>query len=311
ALGAPGALGPPGALGAPGAPGAKTAGPPSARAPGERAAASGRPGFQIGDVLLSVRDVSLRLGGHLILDKVSFDVHDYIRETTTGQIEALLGPSGVGKTRLLRIIAGLDAPDAGTVVGPGGAPLTAGSVGVVFQDYPLLRHRTVLSNLLLAGKVGGLAPAAATERAARLLASFGLAERAHFYPAQLSGGQRQRAAIAQQLVVPRRLLLLDEPFSGLDPAALDDVMKLIVEVANLDSLNTIVIITHDIRAAMTVSDTLFVLGRDRDGDKLVPGARIQHTYNMVERGLAWRSDVQDAPEFAPLEREIKAQFRAL
>ncbi len=269
------------------------------------------PAFTLGETLLSVRDVSLTLGGHLILDKVSFEVRDYIREQITGQVEALLGPSGVGKTRLLRIIAGLDPPDAGAVVGPGGAPLTPGSVGVVFQDYPLLRHRTLLSNLLLAGAVGGMAPAAATERAAKLLASFGLAERAHFYPAQLSGGQRQRAAIAQQLVVPRRLLLLDEPFSGLDPAALDDVMKLIAEVAHLDSLNTVIIITHDIRAAMSVSDTLFMLGRDRDGDKVVPGARIQHTYNLVERGLAWRDDVQDASEFAPLEREIKAKFRKL
>jgi NitT/TauT family transport system ATP-binding protein len=264
------------------------------------------PGFKLGEIMLAVRDVSLRLGDHLILNKVSFEIRDYIRETTTGQVEALLGPSGVGKTRLLRIIAGLDAPDGGSVSGPGGTPMPAGSVGVVFQDYPLLRHRTVLSNLLLAGKVGGLPPPAAVARAAKLLGSFGLAERAHF-----SGGQRQRAAIAQQLVVPLRLLLLDEPFSGLDPAALDDVMKLIVEVAHLDSLNTIIIITHDIRAAMTVSDTLFILGRDREGDKLVPGARIQHTYNMVERGLAWREDVQDAPEFGPLEREIKAKFRAL
>ncbi|HEU4408929.1 MAG TPA: ATP-binding cassette domain-containing protein [Polyangiaceae bacterium] len=272
---------------------------------------SGPPSYKVGEVVLSVQGVSLRLGGHLILDQVSFEVRDYIRSKTTGQVEALLGPSGVGKTRLLRIIAGLDPPDAGAVTGPGGAPLPPGSVGVVFQDYPLLRHRTVLSNLLLAGKVGGLAPRAATDRAAKLLASFGLAERAHFYPAQLSGGQRQRAAIAQQLVVPRRLLLLDEPFSGLDPAALDDVMALIVEVAHLDSLNTVVIITHDIRAAMTVSDTLFVLGRRRDGDKIVPGASVMHKYDLVERGLAWRPDVQDAPEFAALEREIKAQFRTL
>ncbi|MCU0686458.1 MAG: ATP-binding cassette domain-containing protein [Polyangiaceae bacterium] len=284
---------------------------PSSKGPSRPGAAGPSPDFTIGEVMLSVRDVSLSLGGHLILDKVSFEVHDYIREKTTGQVEALLGPSGVGKTRLLRIIAGLDAPDRGSVSGPGGATMPAGSIGVVFQDYPLLRHRTVLSNLLLAGKVGGLSPATATERAAKLLGSFGLAERAHFYPAQLSGGQRQRAAIAQQLVVPRRLLLLDEPFSGLDPAALDDVMELIVEVANLDSLNTIIIITHDIRAAMTVSDTLFILGRDRQGDKLVPGARIQHTYNLVERGLAWREDVQNAPEFGPLEREIKAKFRSL
>src|SRR5262249_55242809 len=157
-----------------------------------------------------------------ILDGVSFEIIDRLRAgVVTGQVVSLLGPSGVGKTRLLRIIAGLDAPDAGTVLGKDDTPLPAGSVGVVFQDYPLLRHRTVEDNLEIAGKIGGLDADDARKRTRELLKTFGLTERASFYPAQLSGGQRQRAAIAQQLVVPRQLLLMDEPFSGLDPAALE------------------------------------------------------------------------------------------
>src|SRR4030095_2497770 len=115
-----------------------------------------------------------------------------------------------------------------------GAMLPPGSVGVVFQDYPLLRHRTVESNLELAGIVGGLSAAEARKRTKQLLKTFNLTDRATFYPAQLSRGQRQRVAIAQQIVVPRRLLLMDEPFSGLDPAALEDVMTLLIDVANLD-----------------------------------------------------------------------------
>jgi len=265
-----------------------------------------------GEVLLEVRDVKLTLGETLILDGVSFEIIDRVREgTVTGQVVSLLGPSGVGKTRLIRIIAGLDAPDAGTVMGQGKALLPAGSVGVVFQDYPLLRHRTIEDNLELAGKIGGLSPAAARARTQELLKTFGLGDRGGFYPAQLSGGQRQRAAIAQQIVVPRRLLLMDEPFSGLDPAALEDVMRLLVQVANLDELNTILVVTHDIRAAMAVSDTVFMLGRDRKGNKVVPGARIQATYDLVELDLAWHEDVQSLPGFVTLEQEIKARFRSL
>jgi ABC-type nitrate/sulfonate/bicarbonate transport system ATPase subunit len=266
-----------------------------------------------GEVLLDVQGVKLSLGGSKILDGVSFQVIDWIREgVTTGQVVSLLGPSGVGKTRLLRIMAGLDAPDAGVVFGRNQKTLEAGSVGVVFQDYPLLRHRTVESNLELAGTIGGLDAATARKRTKELLETFGLSERAAFYPAQLSGGQKQRVAIAQQLVVPRQLLLMDEPFSGLDPAALEDVMKLLVDVANLHELNTILVVTHDIRAAMAVSDTVYMLGRDRKDDgKLIPGARVQATYDLVALDLAWKTDVQTLPTFVTLEREIKAKFRTL
>jgi NitT/TauT family transport system ATP-binding protein len=265
-----------------------------------------------GDVLLDVKKVGLTLGESLILDQLSFQVIDRVREgTITGQVVGLLGPSGVGKTRLLRIIAGLDRPDRGTVRGQNGAVLPAGSVGFIFQDYPLLLHRSVRSNLELAGKIGGMPPDKARARAAELLEAFGLSDRGGFYPAQLSGGQRQRVAIAQQIMQPRHLLLMDEPFSGLDPGALDSVMRLVIEVANKDELNTIVLVTHDIRSAMAVSDTLHMLGRERKDDKLAPGARVQWSYDMVERGLAWKEDVVHLPAFAELEREIKARFHDL
>ena len=266
----------------------------------------------LGDVLLSLNDVSLKLGDSPILSGVTFDVRDRLRPgVTTGQLVGVLGPSGVGKTRLLRIIAGLDAPDGGEVRGLNGAPLEPGSVGVVFQNYPLLRHRTIRKNLDIAARAGGMKQPEAAARVELLLARFGLTDRADFYPAQLSGGQRQRVAIAQQLVCPRRLLLMDEPFSGLDPATLDEVTSLIVEVANMHELNTILLVTHDIRAAMVVSDTLLMLGRERVEGKAVPGARVQHTYDLVAEGLAWRAGVDELPEFMTLEKEIKRRFRLL
>ena len=267
----------------------------------------------LGDVLLSIREVSLRLSGTPILDKVSFAVRDRLRPgITTGQIVGILGPSGVGKTRLLRIIAGLDAPDSGTVSGFNGIKCTAGAVGVVFQNYPLLRHRTVRANLEVVGPMGGLSPQAARARAQQLLERFRLADRAHLYPAQLSGGQRQRLAIAQQMVCDKTLLLMDEPFSGLDPATLEDVMHLIAEVANMTEINTILLVTHDIRAAMAVSDTLLLLGRSRTPEgKAIPGANIQATYDLVEQGLTWHSDIMDLPAFATLEKELRARFKQL
>jgi polar amino acid transport system ATP-binding protein/sulfate transport system ATP-binding protein len=267
----------------------------------------------VGEVLLSVKGVSLTLGGARILNHVSFDVRDRIRPgTITGQIVGLLGPSGVGKTRLLRIIAALDKPDSGSVEGLKGEPFEPGDVGVVFQNYPLLSHRTVETNLMIAGMANGLSRQEAKKRTSALLERFRLTDRARYYPGQLSGGQRQRVAIAQQLVRPKTFLLMDEPFSGLDPQVLTDVIQLIVEVANSDELNTIIVVTHDIWAAMVVSDTLFMLGRLRTPDgRLVSGATVTRTYDLVERNLAWRQDVDRDPAFTALEREIREQFKML
>jgi ABC-type nitrate/sulfonate/bicarbonate transport system ATPase subunit len=259
------------------------------------------PGATNGEIVLSVKNVHLSRENDVVLDGVTFDVVDRIREgRITGQVVALLGPSGIGKTTLLRVIAGLDLPERGEVRGPGGARLSRRDVGVVFQDYPLLRHRTVEDNLIVAGRVGGLDPRKARSRVRELLSRVGLEDRASHYPGQLSGGQRQRAAIAQQLVLSRRVLLLDEPFSGLDPSALGEVCELVGEVANDDELNTVVVVTHDIRAALAVSDAIVLLGAS--GKK--GGARVEATYDLVDLGLAWNSGDPRA-----LEQEIVARFR--
>lgn len=266
-----------------------------------------------GRVILDVQKVSLTLGGNHILHDLSMQIVDRTRPgQVTGQVVAMLGPSGVGKTRLLRIIAGLDSPNAGTVTGLEGKTMTAGEVGVVFQNYPLLRHRTVLGNLETAGVMNSLSSTEARNKAGNLLERFGLSARAKLYPSQLSGGQRQRAAIAQQLMKQKTILLLDEPFSGLDPAALNDVIRLLVEVAHMDELNTLIIITHDIRAALIASDTLFLLGRARDTTGKPTGpAKVQRVVDLVAKGLAWAEGAEDRPEFLALERDIKDDFRNL
>jgi polar amino acid transport system ATP-binding protein/sulfate transport system ATP-binding protein len=264
-------------------------------------------------VILDVQSISITLGGNHILHDLDLRIVDRQRPgQVTGQVSALLGPSGVGKTRLLRIIAGLDSPNAGNVKGIDGKPLAAGDVGVVFQNYPLLRHRTVVGNLESAGHMNGLSSAEAKSKAEMLLDRFGLSARGKLYPAQLSGGQRQRAAIAQQLMKQKTILLLDEPFSGLDPAALGDVIRLLVEVAHMDELNTLVIITHDIRAALIASDTLYLLGRAPDAAGKPTGpAKVRRIVDLVAMGLAWDETAEHRPEFTALERDIKDDFRHL
>ena len=269
---------------------------------------------EYGPTILKASNVWLTLGGNLILRDVDLEVRDIRRPgNLTGQVVGLLGPSGIGKTRFFRILAGLDAPDRGTVlVGEGQVPVERGMVGVVAQRYTLFQHRTVLSNLLVAGAQGGLSRKEARDKAMSFLERFHLEPHADRYPLQLSGGQQQRVAIAQQFMCSEHFLLMDEPFSGLDPIAVDRVAELIAEVASLHELNTIIVVTHDIAAAMEVSDTLWLMGRDRDAKgNVIPGARIQETYDLIERGLAWRKGISTTREFMDLLREILERYPSL
>ncbi len=270
--------------------------------------------YKLGETLLKVENVSHSLGGQLILRDVNLEVKDILRPgMTQGQVVGLLGPSGVGKTTLFRILAGLDKPDSGKVTLTDKAiPVQRGMVGVVAQHYPLFAHRLVLGNLTVAGWQAGLSAAESEKKANDLLKRFGLEEHAGKYPVQLSGGQRQRVAIAQQFMCSEHYLLMDEPFSGLDMVAVDRVSHFISEVAAMDEAATFVIVTHDISAALEVSDTIWLLGRDRDAQgNIVPGSRIQAEYNLIERGLAWHEGVTQMPEFLQLMQEIRAIFPRL
>ena len=270
--------------------------------------------YELGATILKTTGVSLTLGGRAILRDVDLEIRD-IRQPgrIVGQVVALLGPSGMGKTSLFRILAGLDPPTSGSVlIGEQLAPVERGKVGVVAQDYPLFVHRTVRGNLEVAGRQAGLSTEAANAKAHAFLERFQLLDHADRYPAQLSGGERQRVAIAQQFMCSEHLLLLDEPFSGLDPLAIEKVIELIAEVANLDELNTIIVVTHDIHAAMAVADHIWLLGRDRDPQgNPVPGARLQESYCLLDRGLAWRKGIDGTPEFLELQVEIRRRFASL
>jgi polar amino acid transport system ATP-binding protein/sulfate transport system ATP-binding protein len=266
------------------------------------------------NTLLKATGVNLTLGKNVVLRDLNLEIRDVYRPGyVTGQIVGLLGPSGIGKTRLFRILSGIDRPDSGEVlIGEKCEPVQRGMVGVVAQNYPLFEHRTVAGNLELAARAAGLNRAESSEKAAAVLKRFGLEDRSDVYPCQLSGGQRQRVAIAQQFLCSENFVLMDEPFSGLDLIAIEQVCKMIVEVANANELNTVIVVTHDIAAAVTVADTLWLLGRDRDEHgHVIPGAKIEKTYNLAEMGLTWREGLSETKEFGDVVREIRSIFPSL
>lgn len=272
--------------------------------------------------LLNIQSVSLSFGTKKVLENVNFKIDKLVRifdsktpnsvsePVKTGQIVAFLGPSGVGKTMLMRIIAGLQPPTSGQVlIGHDHKPVSPGLVGMVSQNSTLYRNRTVLGNLVIAAKQKH--ESAPVVVAMSMLSKFGLDSVASLYPSQLSGGQRQRIAIAQQLLCSEHFLLLDEPTSGLDPVAKKKVCTLVSSVANQDGLNTIGIVTHDVRSALSMADTVVLLGRDWKDGKVISGAHVIATYDMIERGLMWHPDVDQMPKFAETEREVLAKFETL
>lgn len=271
-------------------------------------------GVEVREPLLTIDHVSLSFGDRVVLRDVCAQVRNIIRPGyAQGQVVGFLGPSGMGKTQLFRVMAGLETSGSGRVlIGKRQTQTKEGLVGVVFQTYTLLPTRTVGENLVTPGRSAGLSKAEATSRAKQLLERFQLADRWDTYPSQLSGGQRQRVAIAQQIICSRDLLLMDEPFSGLDPNMKDEACRLIEQVSQAAEDFTIVVITHDIRSAVAISDQLWVLGRERGPDgNLIPGAHIRHTVNLLERGLAWRPDIAKLPAYAHTVQEIEGLFRTL
>ena len=266
------------------------------------------------ETLLKIDHVNLSYGDKVILRDVNAEIRDIVRPgRTQGQVVGFLGPSGIGKTQLFRIIAGLNHPTSGQVlVSSALTPVKPGMVGVVAQNYPLFENRTIFSNLILAAKQVENNGAAAHEKVLKYLKRLDMLECSQLYPAQISGGQRQRIAIAQQLLCSEHFLLMDEPFSGLDLVMEAKVCELINEIACLDELNTIIVVTHDVTAAATVADHLWLMGRDRDAvGNIVPGARIQETYDLIERDLCWQPAITNSTKFLEFVREVKERFQTL
>lgn len=268
--------------------------------------------YSIEECILKIDKVGLTLNDNVILKNVQAEVHNIVRPgMSQGQVVGFLGPSGIGKTKLFEIMAGLLRPTEGTVT-YGKEVARPGSAGVVQQNYPLFNHRTVYGNLKIAALKNYKSGKESDERIQDMLSRFNLSQYAQRYPAQLSGGQKQRVAIAQQLLCSKHFILMDEPFSGLDINMVDEVSELISEIASSHELNTVIIVSHDIVSTAAISDTIWLMGRDRDANNIpIAGSYIKHTFDLIKRDLAWHPEIRKQAGFNQLINEIRDLFQTL
>ena len=224
---------------------------------------------------IHVEHISKRFGDAVALDDVTLEV-------PTGSLTALLGPSGGGKSTLLRIIAGLDTPDTGTVQIEGedltGTPARSRGVGFCFQHYAPFRHLTVRRNVAFGLEIRERPKAEIKARVDELLELVGLAHLGERYPSQLSGGQRQRMALARALAIEPKVLLLDEPFGALDAQVRTQLRQWLRDLH--DTLHvTTVLVTHDQEEAMEVADRLAIINHGRLEQVGTPADMYDHPAN--------------------------------
>ena len=184
-------------------------------------------------------------------------LHDISLGVEEGEVVAIIGPSGSGKSTLLRCCTGLEQADSGTIH-------YEGSYGLVFQNFNLFPHYSVLKNIMDAPiSVQKQSKKEAEKEARRLLEKMGLGDKADVYPCQLSGGQQQRVAIARALALKPSILFFDEPTSALDPELTGEILKVIRELA--EEKMTMVIVTHEMSFARDVADRVIFM----DGGQIV------------------------------------------
>ncbi|MGQ4275180.1 sulfate/molybdate ABC transporter ATP-binding protein [Terrihabitans sp. B22-R8] len=212
---------------------------------------------------IDVHSISKTFGTFKALDDVSLNIR-------SGELIALLGPSGSGKTSLLRIIAGLEWPDAGDIHFDGADALRLSvkerDVGFVFQHYALFRHMDVFDNIAFGLRVRPRrirkSEAEIKARVEKLLDLVQIGSLARRYPTQLSGGQRQRVALARALAIEPKVLLLDEPFGALDAKVRKDLRRWLRDLHN-ELHVTSILVTHDQEEALEVADRVVVMGHGK------------------------------------------------
>ena len=235
---------------------------------------------------LEIRNLTRNFDGHTAVRNVSLSVYP-------GQVTCLLGPSGCGKSTTLRIIAGVDRQDSGQVYvdgrlicdGTSSVPPEQRSIGLMFQDFALFPHLSVYENVAF-----GLTEkrAQADQRVHELLERVGLWHKANAFPHELSGGEQQRVALARALAPRPLVMLMDEPFSGLDDRLKDEIRDATLDVLKEEG-TAVLLVTHEPDEAMRMADEIALM---RDGEIVQRGAPY-NVYNspVDQRAAAFFSDI--------------------
>ncbi|MGI8664584.1 MAG: sulfate/molybdate ABC transporter ATP-binding protein [Jatrophihabitans sp.] len=230
---------------------------------------------------IAVVGIVKRFGSFVALDDVSLDVG-------SGQLTALLGPSGGGKSTLLRIIGGLEDADSGSVIIDGveasGIPAQRRNVGFVFQHYAAFKHLSVYRNVAFGLEIRKRPKAEIRRRVAELLDLVHLSQFADRLPSELSGGQRQRMALARALAVEPKVLLLDEPFGALDAQVRKELREWLRRLHDEVQVTT-VFVTHDQEEALEVADSLVVINHGRVEQVGSPNELYDHPANDFVMGF--------------------------
>lgn len=230
-----------------------------------------------------------------ILKNVNFDIKDIVREGvgSTGQVISFVARSGRGKSTLFKALTGLLKPIEGQVLitdlstedETDAKVLCEGDMGFVDQKYTLFRHKTIWQICEYALRKSKASKAEKDALITDFLTEWGLLEHKNKFSCELSGGQRQRTAIIEQMLTDKHFMILDEPFSGLDVGNIEKVKQSFVRIGAANELNTIIFSTHDIRLAVELSDSIYILGPCEDEPSV--STIIKH-YDLKEMGLAWK-----------------------
>ena len=259
--------------------------------------------FHFDETLLYIENLSVAYGDHLIIKDINLIEKDVIRplHKSTGQIIAIVGRSGRGKSTFFKALTGLVTPNSGKILIKdfiknevnAAKNVKEGDIGFVDQKYTLFRHKTVKQTFEYALRKSNLSAEEKQKKILDYTAKWGLESCINKYPNELSGGQRQRTAIIEQLFSSDKYIVMDEPFSGLDVGNIEEVKKTFNILSDDSEHNTILFSTHDIKLAIEIAQSIYVIGHPTiNGNKEHYGT-IVAKYDLREKGLAWKEYGED------------------
>lgn len=255
--------------------------------------------YEFAGSIFAAENICVTYDGKSIIRGINFSENDVVRpDRIQGQTIAFVGRSGRGKSTLFRTLAGLEKPTEGQVLisdaksSSGGSlemkEVKEGNVGFVSQNYVLFRHKTISQAMFFAMRKSDKTQSEKQSIIDQHLKDWGLYEVSNQYPNELSGGQRQRTAILEQVLSSTNYIILDEPFSGLDVGNIQNVINAFKLINLSHEEATIIFCTHDIELAVSLADSVYVIGYPtlEDGTLEPVGTIVAH-FDLKNMGLAW------------------------